>query len=220
MVVTEGERPRRPWRLAIVGVLLAPLLTACLGSDFTYVKSSSNRTYYKVPTQWKLFSQDDVLSGSKSKLSQEELDALRGTTWQTAFDGDPQPSLKHTTNLARSYPVGIALVQTLSDDDRDSMSLASLRNFAVDIDTALDQGSAQVVSYNTITRDGGFHGIDMVVRLSLQSGGSVTLSQVSLLDANTSKVYVLVVSCTSVCYQQQKSKIESVLKSWTVRKSQ
>jgi len=46
-------------------VAIVVLLTGCGSSGFHYVKSSNYHTYFKVPENWKLFSQDDVLAATK-----------------------------------------------------------------------------------------------------------------------------------------------------------
>jgi len=40
-----------------------------------------------------------------------------------------------------------------------------------------------------------------------------------MLDSGTTKLYSLVISCTSTCYEQNQSKIEQVVDSWTVKDS-
>jgi hypothetical protein len=51
----------------------------------------------------------------------------------------------------------------------------------------------------------------------MPEGGVITIDQTVLLDQATTKVYVLIVSCSSVCYEQNSKQIKQVVDSWTVR---
>jgi hypothetical protein len=204
-------RRRVTWLL----VALACFATACASSGFHYVKNSDDHTYFKVPESWKLYDEDAVLKADAS-LSQDERDAARETGWQTAFDGSPRPSLRHVRKANTRYPTGEALVQELSAKAADSVSLESLRNLFFDIDGAQSGTPATVISYDLVDFDGGFHGSHLVARMS-KGKVSVTLNQMAVLDQDTSKVYALVVTCSTACYNRQQSKIEKIVDSWTVK---
>ena len=204
-------------RLAVVLAVAAPVcLAACAGTGYQYVKSSENNTYFKVPENWKLYDEDTVLDALKSTLSSDEIDQARDTSWTTIFDASPDPSLHHVANTGAPYPVGRAIVQTLSPDSADSVSLQSLRNLFFDVDTALDNGTAHVSSYDLVEFDGGFHGSHLVARINTKKG-SVTFNQVAVLDQASSKVYAISISCSTGCYDKYESKIDNVIDSWTVK---
>ena len=46
----------RPPIIAVVGVAAALLFSAC-GSTYTYVANSKTKTYFKIPDNWRLFSE-------------------------------------------------------------------------------------------------------------------------------------------------------------------
>jgi hypothetical protein len=203
--------------LAVALAVAAPVcLAACAGTGYQYVKSSENNTYFKVPDGWKLYDEDTVLNALKSTLSSDEIDQARETSWTTIFDASPDPSLQHVANSGAPYPVGRAIVQTLSPDSADSVSLQSLRNLFFDVDTALDNGTAHVSSYDLVEFDGGFHGSHLVARINTKKG-SVTFNQVAVIDQASSKVYAISVSCSTGCYDKYESKIDNVIDSWTVK---
>jgi hypothetical protein len=195
---------------------LCGLLAGCAGSGYDYVKSSSNRTYFKVPDSWKLYDQDAVLKANPNKLSADELAQQRTSTWQEVFDASPNPSITHLGSPTAKYPVGQAIVETLSPDEADTISLQSLRNMFVGVDDALNNNQAVVLGYEPVQRDGGFHGVKLTARLAL-TNGSVTFSQIAMVDAATSKRYSLFVACTSACYTKNQKRIAQVLDSWTVK---
>lgn len=202
---------------AMALVLAAPVcLAACAGTGYQYVKSSENHTYFKVPDNWKLYDEDTVLNALKSTMSSDEISQARDNSWTTIFDASPDPSIQHVANSDSAYPVGRAIVQTLSPDSADSVSLQSLRNLFFDVDTALDNGTAHVTSYDLVEFDGGFHGSHLVARIDTKKG-SVSFNQVAVIDQASSKVYAISVSCSTGCYDKYESKIDNVVDSWTVK---
>jgi len=206
----------------LAGALLvaAPLvLAACAGSGYNYVKNSEDKTYFKVPDSWKLYGQDSVLNALKGSLSTDEIQQRRDNSWTTVFDADPSPSINHLALKNPQYPLGRAVVQTLSADAADSASLQSLRNIFFDFDTALQNGSATVLSYDPVELDGGFHGSHLVARMDEKGASSITFNQTAVFDQSTSKVYAISIYCSTGCYNKYESKIDKVIDSWTVRNS-
>jgi len=205
-------------RSAVVLLLLAaPLaLVACAGTGYHYVKSSENKTYFKVPDSWKLYDQDSVLDALKGALSKDEIDQRRDTMWTTVFDASPDPSLNHLASSRPNYPLGQAVVRPLSPDASDAASLQSLRNIFFGVDDALQAGNAHVSDYELVELDGGFHGSHLVARVD-EKTGSITFNQIALFDQATSKIYAISIYCTTECYDKYESKIDSVINSWTVK---
>lgn len=196
----------------------ALVLAACGSSGYHYVKSSEDRTFFKVPADWELYDNEALLDAARSDLSDAELDEVRQTQWATVFDGHPTPALAHVANKAPGYPVGRAIVQDLSPESADGVSLMSLRNLFYEIDTKLEEETAEVISYEPVERDGGFHGSHLVARLTTASG-DIVVNQIALLDQATTKVYALAVACSVKCYDDNESEIEQVMDSWTVEES-
>jgi hypothetical protein len=209
--------PRRVWVLSAV-VALALVLSACANSGFHYVKSSSDHTYFKVPESWKLYDNEALLKVAKADLTAEQLKQARQNQWSAIFDGHPHPALSHVTNRAPTHPVGRALVQSLSAESADGVSLMQLRNIFYDVDTRVSKDTASVVSYTPVERDGGFHGSHLVIKLTTSKGDTI-LNQIALVDQATSKVYAIAVKCSTACYEKNKTKIEQVIDSWTVKAS-
>ena len=204
---------------AVLLLVAAPLvLAACAGSGYHYVKSTEDKTYFKVPDSWKLYDEESVLSALKGALSKDEIAQRRDTTWTTVFDADPYPSLNHVASNRPNFPVGRAIVQPLSSEDSDGASLQSLRNIFFDVDAGLDSGAATVKLYEPVELSGGFHGSHLVASMNGKSG-AVTFNQIAVFDQGTSKVYAISIYCTTACYDKYESKINTVIDSWTVRAS-
>ena len=198
-------------------VLAAGLLVAgCADSGFNYVKSSDDKTYFKVPDRWTLYDEDAVLDGLGVDLTETERQTELDQTWRVAFDAAPVPSLDHLGAAAAGHPSGMAVVRMLDFDASDAMSNEVLRNYFFDVDTALQEETGELLEYEELQVDGGFRGIHLVATLDI-SGERMTIDQTLLLDQATTKVYALLVSCSTICYDDNKGQIANVVDSWTVR---
>jgi hypothetical protein len=213
---------RAPWRPKPLGGLAAALaaavlLTACAGSGYHYVKNSDDHTYFKVPDNWKLYDEDAIVGSLRDTLSKKQRQAALDTSWQVGFDASSRASLKHIGDQHASSPEGLAIVSQLSSDEADAMSLQTMRNTFVPIDAAVQANTADVQTYEPVTFDGGFHGIHLVATFEDKKGRSSTIDQTSVVDQDTTKMYTLLVTCTTTCYDRNQDKIDNVVKSWTVR---
>jgi hypothetical protein len=220
-MVDTGRMPGRKVRFSgiVVAVVLSGLaVSGCASSKYHYVKNSGDGAYFKIPNAWHLYDQDALLKKSSSGLTAEQLQAQRAQQWQVAFDGNPKPSLKHLGSYTVGYPAGLALVQKISATDAETVSLQQLAD-VFGVQTAVQNGTAQIIAYQHITRDGGFRGIHLVAQIQRDSGGTGTVDQTTLVDQATTKIYALIISCTSKCFESQQDKIDQVISSWTLKAS-
>jgi hypothetical protein len=199
------------------GLVAVGLLAGCANSGYDYVKSSSDRTYFKVPSKWTLYDEEALADRFNGDLTDAQRRQLLDDTWRVAFDASPTPTLRHLLETGAKDPSGVALVRTLTFDDADTVSLSALRNYFFDVDKALEDGTGEVVTYEDLQLDGGFRGSHLVANLSMSDGGAMTIDQTILLDQATTKLYALIVSCSSVCYERNSGDIKKVVESWTVR---
>jgi len=86
------------WATRVLGVLaLGAVVASCGGSNFQYVQNSSENTYFKLPSNWKLFRLTEPdKEGRPPKLP---VDTQR--IWHVAFDAANQPDQKGQSNIAR-----------------------------------------------------------------------------------------------------------------------
>ena len=195
----------------VAGVALA----GCAGSDYRYVKSSSNNAYFKVPKEWKVFDKDQILGASEEQLSQTESSNLR---FVTIFDGDPNPSLEHELTTAK-HPFGLVRVRELTLEERDTFSLSKLRNEVVRIDDILENelGDVELVEEpRSIVKQKGLAGARLVYTVKGPEG-SFTVDQTGLVDPGTHVVYFFIVGCESTCFSENRRKISEVADSWTIK---
>ena len=176
----------------------AVTLSACTGSGYQYVKNGSNGsgTYFKVPNAWRVYDENAFIRSRH--LSPTKAKAAKADSWTIAFDASSKPSLKHFNELATKEPFGIAEVRKLDPQERDSFSLMAMRNYFVPVDDlAQNGGNVLPLRLDDFTRDGGFHGLRFTFEVTLPTDKeSVTVDQVSIIDAGTKEIHFLAVSCS------------------------
>ena len=195
------------------------MLAACGAPDYHYVKSTSNRTYMRVPSDWTLYDEDALLESSDD--SEESKEEFKRLTWSVAFDAAPDPSLEHILSKT-SHPTGLVQVRTLTPSQRDAFSLADLRRLLLPFDPLSDDaqmaGEVEVLEAREIKQDGGLHGSELLLNLQTEEGELVKWRQVALTDAGVSKVHILAISCDVECYKANEGVIDKVVASWKVKK--
>lgn len=193
-------------------------LAACGSPKYHYVKSTSDRTFVRVPSKWMLYNEDDLLRASED--SAESKAAFKSLSWSVAFDASPSPSLDHILAKA-DHPTGLVQVRTLLPAQRDTFSLADLRSLLLPFDPLSDEaqtnGDVEVLESKEVRRPGGLHGSELLLNLKTSEGDLVKWHQIALTDARVSKVHVLAVSCDDKCYSANVDVLDKVVASWKVK---
>jgi hypothetical protein len=206
-----GRALSRLCAIALVGAIAA----GCAGSGYKYVKTSTDDAYYKIPEEWQLFDKQQVIASTGAQLSSEEEQGLR---YLAIFDADPKPSLEHDLQTA-DHPFGLVRVRSLDIEERDTFSLATLRNEVILIDEILDKGLGDVEVVDgphTLTQDNGLRGTRIVYTVE-GTQNSFTVDQTGLVDPTTSLVYFFIVGCEADCYAENRRTITEIADSWTVK---
>jgi hypothetical protein len=223
MVVLPDQSGHRHPRIragAVVACIVAfgALSAACTGTGFTYVKNTQARSYFKVPSDWKLFEEDEIFASKINNLSPQGEAAAKAALWMIAFDADPKPSLDHLLDGASTYPEGFAQVRQLSQQARDAVSLAFLRNvlFPVDQIAAQSSGDLEVLRSQELVQQDGIHGLRLVFNVRREDA-FLTVDQTVLVDAATTYLHLFVIGCEANCYVANTRLIDDIVTSWTVK---
>ncbi len=206
---------------AATGVTILTLLSACSGSGFSYVENAETNTYFKVPEEWEVFEQSEVMQSLFPNPSPGTIGAIERTLWAAGFDSDEDPSASHILRPTSDHPAGYASVRALSEEERESISLGGLQNAGAIPLTALQQQSSdsvREVEKEDIVLEGGTHGRRAVYDVRL-GPGTLTFSQTALIDPPTENVYVFLIGCSASCYRTNQDMIEEVVNSWTIKES-
>jgi hypothetical protein len=201
----------------VVGALLVVLiLGGCSGSGYHYVQDTGTQTFFRVPGSWHLYDKQALFPDqSQDPLAQQS--QADPTRFAVGFDANPNASIDHLSDPAASYPQGVALVYAFSPQERDSFSLSSIRNSVFPIDQlySQDPNSVNLISSEDIVQ-GGFRGTHLVFDVN-QNGSTVAVNETGLVDDKTENLYLLVIACSTQCYDKYESEISQVADSWTVR---
>ena len=233
---------RRHWHALTAVVLCLAFAGACSESKFRYVTNSSINTYLKVPREWKVYEQDDLVDAEitaarKANQPSSLIDVLinRQFQWRMAFDSDPQPSVEHTLSLAEE-PVVEVSVRALDRDEHDQVSLASLRNVIVNYDemkaeAAKDAGGRSglgiagesTTTFRPIDEEElnyaeGVRGVRIryVLRPNPQSP-FYAFDQTTLVDGKAERLYVLLIRSGEAQFLQNNQLFTEIAKSFTVK---
>lgn len=207
--------------LAGLSALLVAVMVAvagCAAPQFTYVANSSAETYFKVPYGWHKISEAAIA---------KELGSNSGA-WSAAYDAGSAPSASHAFSFGISQPFVFALVGQLSSTESNEMSYNGLRDFILPVTSSARQTATKnsypltnfhLISDSVLNPGQGIHGVRDVFDYTYTDGSVDTFDQVAFLNADSTKVYVLVIHCQTSCYSKNLSEINTVMTSFTVRSS-
>jgi hypothetical protein len=225
--------PRHRALTALAVGLILVFLASCASSGQQYVKNSSDGLYFKIPDDWELYDEDQILDFRQEEFGPEQLESVRDQSWQVFFDAAPKPSLHHLDAFLTRHPNGQAQVLELGPEQQDTVSLEVLRNLVFPVDEILqfDETLIEVVDAKEIN-DHGTRGVQFIFNIEVRAVEQLiaglepdpdrdrefaTINQSAVLDSDSETLYVLIVGCEADCYDDNKSAIEGVADSWTVR---
>lgn len=196
-------------------LVVAAALAACGGSGYEYVANRQEGVFFKVPDDWRVFDTDELY----------EADDAAGR-WARGFDAAPVPDPQRVFLVASDAPRGLAEVRTLSQPERQQVSLRWLRSvgFGTDADgTPVDPlvlaqqnpDGLEILRYEELVLDDG-RGLRLRVEGASSDGVDVVIDQTVLVDHATSKQYLFTVGCTEACWDAHGGEIEEVIDSWTL----
>jgi hypothetical protein len=213
----------------------AALAAGCAAPEFTYVKNSGQKTYFKVPGNWHETSTktlDDVLSGTNP--DSVTADEREQQWWSVAYDASSHPAAEHlVTGDETDEPVVYARVVPLNPEAQNEVSLDALRNLFLPVtDDAREQAAEssqqgspeagqltgfQLLRDQVLTPSSGLHGVRVTFEYEMDNGVLHTFDQTALVNNDSSKLYELIIRCSSRCYHDRSSQLDDIATSFTVR---
>ena len=218
-----GAARRRRLRFVLPALIagLSLLLSSCGDSKYTFVGSQGDHVFVKVPTTWQGYSGNVILKA----IGLDGTPSASSFKWLTAFDASPSPKLGHVLSGVPTDPVVLSYVRELTPQARDQFSLSALRNARFPIDQLVNDDQGDVIDHKDITLDGGLYGAQDVFDITGGIGdisaanGALMVNQVGILDPGNHKLYLLVISCDATCYRDNKTTIDEVARSYSVKES-
>lgn len=207
---------RHLYRVALL-VIVGLSVAGCVAPQFTYVADSTDKAYFKVPPSW-------------HEVSQSSLEAIQGQgasqgtyLWSRAYDDSIQPSVRHVFSSS-AKPVAYASVLSLSSGGRNDVSFNSMRDLLLPVtSTARSAASAAhqslagftSLSDEVITDSHNDRGIREIFDYNLGLTPE-TFDLTVMTNSVTTKLYFLLVHCTTTCFAANYPEIAKVVGSFTV----
>lgn len=211
-----GSARGRLTRCAVASISFVLLAASCSGSGYQYVKDSSSTSFFKLPTDWALYDEDQILDSDLVALSPQSQQTVAQALWMVAFDANGTPSLTHVLSSDSEQPAGFAQVRPLGEEERDTFSLSTIRNALFDVDGASGTSGVELISASDIELDGGYHGLHVEFNVP-QGTDYLTVNQLGVVDPQTSTLYLFAIGCEAHCYIDHEDAIDQIADSWTVK---
>jgi hypothetical protein len=212
-----ARKARRVVRGLVGGcaLLLGVTVAGCGAPQYTYVANSGANTYFKVPYGWHEISASALkkITGSSSGV------------WTVAYQAGSRPNASDFLSFDSSQPFVFAEIGTLSSTGMNELSYDSLRDFFLPVtSTARSTASSEGFPFTgfsqirdqVLTPGQGVHGVRETFDYT-DSGVTDTFDEIALTNPDQTEVYFLVLHCTSSCYSSDKTEINDVMSSFTIR---
>ena len=215
----ESKGPVRKF-VALVGVC-ALLLSACGKPSQKYAASKSEGAYFAVPQNWHEVTMKELNALEAKSTVDGASDKLSLVKWQEAYSPDSKIGPMEVFSIrATSEPLVFARVRSLFPDEINSMSYNSLRDIVQPVTEWVSNPTADTPIYKIIDDfevvQKGARGVRTIFSF-IHNGVSQTIDQTALMSNNGQKIYLLVMRCTSKCYQKNSKTLSKISKSFTVR---
>jgi hypothetical protein len=212
------------WRHpSVAGLVLvaSALVAGCGAPAYTYVKNSAEHTYVKIPASWQPIDQKEL--DNAIGLDPAESAKSRGL-WLEGYDAAETPSPLHLFGSSAPEPAVLVSVQQVPESSRGGLSLDGLRDLFFPVSPTARQNNQNpqlsgfgLVADDVLTPGDGIRGVHTVFRYSLGGGPPQMMDQTAYLNDDASRMYVLLVRCSTTCYKDRHDEIDGVVSSFTIR---
>lgn len=206
-------------KLAVL-TLSAALLTACTTST-QYGGSKKDGAFFKIPNGWHQVTNAQLNKEEAKSTNQSDIDRLAMVTYQIGFSTSKATKPADIFMLdATDYPVVFARFRDLFPEERNAISLNSLRNIVLPVTSYLDGTKSndknfQLLDDQELTQKGG-KGVNLLFSFDY-NGVNETVNQTALYSNDQNKIYLFIVRCSTTCYNKNQKTLSQIVKSFTVR---
>ena len=209
--------------VVILGGTFLGAASGCAAPDHTYVANTPNRTYFKVPASWHEIDQN-ALKQTGTQASASPTPAS-DSEWLTAYDAAKAPSITHLVASDTPDPIVYVSVQPLSTAGG-QISLDNLRDLVLPVTASAREAAANsptsfsgfhLVSDAVLAPKSGLRGVHEVFQYRVEGGPLQTFDETAYTNKDGSKVYLMLLRCSSACYEARHAELESVTTSFTIQ---
>jgi hypothetical protein len=196
-------------------VALTALLAGCGPPPYRFYASDSDELVLKVPRSWTQV-RAGVPVGSDGKQATGN--------WVAYYDAAPRPSADHVQSTHATSPVAVTASLTVTKEVGGALTDDELRDEVYPVSAAartMAQLSGFTATRFTLYRDEPIRsrtarGVHVVFAYDHGQGPEV-YDQIAVTDTSKTHVHVLLVHCTRVCYDGNRSDITETVRSFTVK---
>jgi hypothetical protein len=205
---------------SVIAIVAIVILGACTPSK-QYAGSSTEGAFFSVPNGWTKVSMTQLSKEEGKSSDQNDLDRLAMVSYQVGFSKNKKITPKDIFMLEPTdHPVLYARFRDLFPEERNSISLNTLRDIILPITQYVDgsktnDSNFQLLDDQEITEKGG-KGVNLLFSFDY-NGVNETVNQTALYSNDQNKIYLLIIRCSSVCYNKNINDIDEIVKSFTVR---
>lgn len=201
-------------------ILAMVMLSACTPSK-QYEGSKSDGAFFTVPNGWIKVDGQALNKVEAKNANQEELDRLSMVTYQVGFTKAEKINPKDIFLLEPTKdPVLYVRIRDLFPEERNAISLNTLRNLVLPVTDYLDgvipnDRKFELFDDQEIIEPGG-RGVALLYSFDY-NGINETVNQVALMSNDQSKIYVFIIRCSTECYNKNIDEIDQIVNSFTVK---
>ncbi len=215
-----------PWRrvcaLALALVAGTTALSSCARPDYQYAAQKpgdvpAGSVFFKVPQGWNEFPAAQIAKAQSDWATDPAAKSLLDVTaWQSAYDASIQPSLGNVLGTgAADQPTLYASLRSLYEAESTNASVESLRDMVVPVSTL--GSNVRILRDETVTQ-GKATGVHVVFSYAPTAGApEQTIDQTAYLSEGNDAVYLLLVRCSTACYDNHRDEISTVTSSYTIQ---
>ena len=206
-------------RIAAATIALV-MLSACTPSK-QYEGSKSDGAFFTVPNGWQKVDGAALNKVEAKNANQDELDRLSMVTYQAGFTKAKKIDPKDIFLLEPTKdPVLYVRIRDLFPEERNAISLNTLRNLVLPITDYLDgtipnDRKFELYDDQEINEVGG-RGVSLLYSFDY-NGVNETVNQVALMSNDQNKIYVFIIRCSTECYNKHIDEIDEIVNSFTVK---
>ncbi len=197
------------------------LLSGCAQPSKIYATSKNEGVYFALPQGWKKIPQKSLAAHEATSTATGAADRAASVLWQEAYTTNRDYNAKTVMSLATpESPIVYVRVRSLLGDEINSISYNSLRDLIVPL-TEWVNGTTKAPEFDIFNDEErvekGARGIHSVYQFTQTDGTKQTIDQTSLLSNDHSIIYVLLIRCSTSCYDKNHAELEKIAASFTVR---
>jgi hypothetical protein len=208
-------------RLVMVALAASLLAAACGSPSAIYLKDPSGKLVFKLPPSWTVFDQMQVYRDQHPGATFQAAQSATAGQWLVGFDGSAAPSIRDLLSPTATKPTGFSKVRPVTSTEQATLATtAGLRNAVFSLDQEQKQSPDLVrIQESHLQRlSGGYRALRITFSIEASaSGPAMTFSQVAAVDSGIQHLYLLLIGCADDCYRENRTSINQVLDSWTLK---